>query len=202
MKSTFFLLLFASFCLLACTDKNIETIKVKDDNGILTEQFTRNKKDFAKQGLYQNFYPNGTIKEESHYQNNQLDGVRKFFYANGTIESEESFRNGVQSGVYKKFYPNGTLSLEMFYVNGVLTGVSKGFYENGVLKEQVNFKENEENGPFVEYYDNCNLKAKGSYLDGPNEHDSLYIYDVSGQLERVMFCQSGICHTAYGKKPE
>jgi antitoxin component YwqK of YwqJK toxin-antitoxin module len=195
-------LLFALLVFFSCGDPNIESVVNKDDNGKVLEKFTRNKQNFERNGAYQKFYPNGTIKEEATYQANQLNGLHKFFYENGTIEIEENYRNGVLSGQYKKFYKNGTLALEMYYDNGVLTGITKGFYENGVQKEQVTFKENEENGPFVEYHENGNLKAKGSYLDGPNEQDSLYIYDQSGQLERVMFCENGICKTAYGKKPE
>jgi antitoxin component YwqK of YwqJK toxin-antitoxin module len=199
MQNNVFLLVAMLFAI-ACGDPNIETITVKDEGGILSEKYTQSKKNADKQGLYQKFFRNGKVKEEANYVANEREGLHKFFYENGTLEIEENYKAGSLHGMYKKYYLSGKINLEMNYANGVLTGLSKAWYENGQLKEEVLFAENEENGSFVEFYENGNLKAKGAYLDGPNEQDSLYIYDLSGQLERVMFCQKGVCNTAYGKK--
>ncbi|MBK8491633.1 MAG: hypothetical protein IPL49_12310 [Saprospirales bacterium] len=76
-----------------------------------------------------------------------------------------------------------------------MAGSWKRYYENGQLLEDVQFENNEENGPFVEYYDNGNLKAKGAYLNGDHEHGLLELYDTTGQLERKMNCEMGLCRT-------
>ena len=88
----------------------------------------------------------------------------------------------------------------MPYTEGVLVGEGRAFYENGQLKEVVHFKDNDENGPFIEYYENGKLKAEGQYLQGANEQDTLKLYDTLGILDRMMYCQSGLCRTIWQRQ--
>jgi len=187
------LLIFQSAC-----QSNVETIENRDEYGRL-ERFQRRKKDFAKEGLYQRFHPDGYLIEEAQYSNDSLDGARKFFFPNGAVESVQHYRRGVIHGKYQKFYESGQLEIEQDYTNGVLEGLSKAWYKNGVHKEQVTLRGNEENGPFIEWYENGNLKAEGSYLDGDNEDGVLKLYDTLGQLERTLECQRGVCHTTWAR---
>ena len=68
-----FLLIFLSQT--ACSS-DVETVENRDDQGRM-ERFSRRKKDFAKQGLYQKFYPDGKLSEEAHFVNDSLEGVRE-----------------------------------------------------------------------------------------------------------------------------
>ncbi|MBK7093540.1 MAG: hypothetical protein IPH57_00170 [Saprospiraceae bacterium] len=43
-------------------------------------------------------------------------------------------------------------------------------------------KNNEENGSFEDFYENGKIHWKGTYLNGDNEHDTLYEYDDTGIL--------------------
>jgi antitoxin component YwqK of YwqJK toxin-antitoxin module len=174
-----------------------ETIKVHDDNGVLTEEYRRNKKDFAKNGPYLAFYPDGAKLEEARYVRDTLDGIRKRFFPNGQVQVEEPYRMGSFEGIFKSYYESGRLELEGAYVNNAMSGIWKRYYENGQLLEEVRFENNEENGPFIEYHENGKLKAKGAYLDGDNEHGLLELFDENGELERKMECQKGVCKTVW-----
>ncbi len=178
---------------------NMETVENRDANGRL-ERFQRRKKDFAKEGLYQRFHEDGHLIEEAHYVNDSLDGERKFFYPNGAVESIEHYRRGIIHGPYQKFYESGQLEIEQAYVDGVLQGLSTAWYKNGVVKEKVTLRDNEENGPFTEWFENGRLKAEGNYVDGDNEDGTLKLYDTLGQLERILECQRGVCHTTWVKE--
>ncbi len=187
-------LFFASvFC--ACTG-NVETVEVRNEYGEI-ERFERRKRDFARHGLYQRFDAQGRLREEAHYLNDTLHGVRTLYYPNGQPEQVENYDHGLHHGPVVLYYEDGKKHLEQTFVRGVLQGISTRWYPNGVLREKVTLRNNEENGPFTEWYENGNLKAQGSYLEGDNEHDTLRLYDPNGQLERIMWCQKGRCRTIW-----
>lgn len=194
--------LFTLILMQTACENAIETVESRDAEGRL-EKYQRRKKDFAKEGLYQRFGPNGALLEEARFANDSLNGERKFFYPGGAPESIEHYRHGVIDGKYQKFYENGKLQIEQTFVNGAMQGLSIKYYANGAVEEKVTIRDNLENGPFTEYYDNGNLKAEGFYApqeDGePAEQGELKEYDQNGQLVRIAECAGGVCRTKWKK---
>ena len=185
-----------------CGDNNLETVESRDSEGRL-ERWQRNKTDFAKEGLYQRFYPDGTMAEEAHYIRDTFHGERKFFYKNGAVEITEHYSNGVYHGKYLKYNEKGNLIVEQEYVNGAMQGFSLVYYPNGVLKEKYTIRDNEDDGPFQEYYENGKLKTEGVYVpaeDGSLEQGELKEYDETGQLIRIAHCTDGKCLTTWELK--
>lgn len=193
------ILLTVTVLTLAACQSDVETVEVKNEFN-QTERYERRKKDFAKHGLYQRYHEDGHLLEEARFVNDTLDGERRFFYPNGQVERTENFLRGVHHGPVVLHYENGQKQLEQAFNHGVLEGLSTKWYPSGTLMEKVTLRDNEENGPFTEWYENGNLKAEGTYLNGDNEHDTLKLYDTSGQLERIMMCQRGACSTIWKKK--
>lgn len=192
------LALFQTFC----KDSQLETVEKRDGEGLL-ERYQRRKTDFAKEGLYQIFSPDGALLEEAHYFNDTLDGERKYFYPNGSVESIEHFQKGEYHGKYQKFHENGQLKIEQEFVNGAMQGFSLRYYPSGVLEEKVTIRDNDENGPFWEYWENGKIKAEGYYIpsdDGPLEQGELREYDENGQLIRIADCNNGVCLTRSKKE--
>ncbi len=200
-KTTHFSILgFALFLVfqVSCKENPIETVEVRDDEGRL-ERFERNKKDFAKEGLYQKFSAEEKLLEEAHYHLNVLEGEKKYFYPNGKVESIEVYKNGQLDGKFRKLFENGSIQLEQDFVNGAMQGFSIRYYPNGVVEERVTMVDNEEKGPFQEYYENGALKTEGFYA--PSETESaleqgeLKEYDENGVLVRIADCVDGRCTT-------
>jgi len=197
------LMLSGSLFLAACNYFSATEVAESHDEQGRLERYERRKKDFAKEGLYQKFHPNGKVALEAHYINDTLDGVRKFFYPNGGVESIENFVQGEFHGPYQHFYENGTLQLEQVFIDGALQGLSKTHYPNGILTDQVTLVNNEEDGPFVEYYENGAKKAEGFYTpgaDGPLEQGELKEYNELGELIRMANCKDGCCVTTWKKE--
>ncbi len=183
---------------ISCKENLIETTEVRDDEGRL-ERFERNKKDFAKEGLYQKFSAEEKLLEEAHYHLNMLEGEKKYFYPNGNVESIEVYKNDQIDGKFRKFFENGSIQLEQDFVNGVLQGLSIRYYANGTVQERVTMVENEEKGPFQEYHENGTLKTEGTYAPSASEsaleQGELKEYDENGTLIRVADCVDGRCTT-------
>jgi antitoxin component YwqK of YwqJK toxin-antitoxin module len=200
MPSVTKILFILGICMtLAACQSDIETVEVRNEYG-QKEKFERRKKDFAKHGLFERFHEQGYLLEKAHYANDTLHGARQFYYPNGKLERSESFQHGLHHGPVVLYYENGQKQLEQEFTLGVLQGLSTKWYKSGALMEKVTLRDNEENGPFTEWYENGNLKAEGKYLDGDNEHDTLKLYDTSGQLERTLVCQRGACRTVWAKE--
>ncbi len=191
------ILIFAlALSLIGCTGKT-ETVEVKNDAGVVTEVYTRNKKDFGKEGTYKAYDDQGKLMEEANYKADKLDGTRTLYYENGAVQSTENYKDGEFAGEFISYDTAGNKSLVGNYVNNEMTGEWQRFYPNGQLMEKVMFEGNEENGPFIEYYADGKLKAEGTYKGGDQENGELLLYDKNGELERKMNCDLGRCVTTW-----
>ena len=113
-------LLFIGLFLAGCSD--LETVKNKDEEGNLVEQFTRRKADYAREGLYRKFYPSGKLQEQANFHNDTLEGERRLFYENGQVQIVEQYVDGQFHGPYRTFYENGQADVEGEYVDNSMQG--------------------------------------------------------------------------------
>ncbi|MGY5354398.1 toxin-antitoxin system YwqK family antitoxin [Wenyingzhuangia sp. IMCC45467] len=86
-------------------------------------------------GLWKYYDPQGKLILIEHYENNQLNGVRKVFYSNDSIAEVSEYKNGMLNGVTSRFSKDGIKLHEMTYQEGLLHGRAKFFEVNGNLKE-------------------------------------------------------------------
>jgi len=191
-----YFLLIVTILIVSCKDSS--EIIIKNADGNVIEKYFMNQKDSLKRGLYQAFYDDGSVLEESNYLNGVLEGERKLYYPNGTLEISEAYRAGIMTGDYKTYFENGQLMLKMKFVNGSLEGQSLKYFSDGTLAEQVNFEGGEENGPFEEFHENGEIHWSGTFLDGDNEFGELKEYDLDGNFVKMMMCDSlAVCRTVW-----
>ncbi len=206
MKNINVLVLSCLVFLFSC-NRDMEFVKVTDDEGNLLEKFSINKETQQKDGVYYRYFPNKSLEEVANYKNDVLDGQRVLFFKNGDTMTIETYKNDLFEGIYKTFHKNKTIESIGMYVNNQISGIWKFYYDNGQLKEQVTFSNNNENGPFIEYYKNGNLKAKGNYKTNKinedtdqKEHGIIEMYDEHGDLEKKMECNFGRCKTIWTRE--
>lgn len=190
------MIIISGIVILASCSKNHKQVIVDQPDGYWREVFYINK-DGVKNGKYLKYFANGNLWDSCNYKMGKLHGERKIYSSDGFLEIREQYVNGIIHGPYRVYYPDGTLKLEQSYNNGVLEGISLAYYPSGVLKEKVTMSNNMENGYFEEYYENSVIRYKGQYLNGNNEHDTLYHFNNKGILISKMFCQHGICNTVW-----
>ena len=63
-------------------------------------------------------YKFGRIQQESHYKDNQLDGVYKEFSSRGDLQKEINYKDGKQHGKMRYFNEEGEVTVEYEYKNG------------------------------------------------------------------------------------
>jgi len=191
----FFVLIFVVF---SCIADNHKQVIVKDPDGYYTEKYFVID-DSIKDGIYLKFYADGKLSDSCYYKNDTIQGIKHIFSDKGYLEIQETYKNGILDGEYKVFYPNGKVKLKQTFKDNVLTGLSYAYYDNGNLKEKVLLKNGIENGAFEEFYKSGKIHWKGTYLNGENEQDTLYEYDLTGEVKRKLFCRKGVCYTVWTK---
>lgn len=199
------LLFLCSLMVLAACRSELETVETTDEDGYQI-QYTRSKTDYAKQGKYISYFPDGTVYEEAEYLNDTLHGSRKLYYENGKLSVVENYKRGKFISPFLKYFESGEVQIEGSYENNKASGIWKRYYKNGQLMEVVNLRDNEEYGPFEEYYENGKKKAEGEYAGTdedtgkPLEQGVLKLYNEQGELIKEMNCNRGTCLTTWKKE--
>lgn len=190
-KYSFFLLLF----LASCTPEEVTTTF---EDGTVKEIYTINKEGL-KDGMFKQYRKDGSLLEESEYEDDKLSGTRKMYFPDGKqVEIEELYKDDVMVGKHVVYYPNGAKLIESNFVDGKMTGILTKYFEDGNIMEVVTFEDNVEQGPFKEYYANGQVQWDGNYLNGDKEFGLLTQFDESGQLIKKMMCDSlGVCQTIW-----
>ncbi|APZ46831.1 hypothetical protein BW723_11290 [Polaribacter reichenbachii] len=86
-----------------------------------------------KQNEYRQWFANGVLKLESHYNQNVLVGSYKTWWNNDVLASEVNYLKGKKQGVELKWFKDGTLSRKRNLVDGREEGLQKAWLENGKL---------------------------------------------------------------------
>lgn len=181
-------------------DQSLKTISVKNDAGIIIEQYQINA-DSLKTGESKAFDDDGDLYDLSNYQDGKLTGKRTIYYKEGSIDTEENYINDVLVGEYKQYYKNGTVMQTGSYTDGVLDGQVISYFEDGTKRESVTFLNNTENGPFTEFHENGKKHWEGTYRNGDNEYGLLIEYDTLEKIIKKMDCDSlGMCRTIWSKE--
>ena len=122
---------------------------------------------FMKQGLYEEYYDNDTLKVRCTYFNNEINGVWEQNYETGQKEWEVAYTEGFRQGAYKQFYKSGALKAsgscfadykqgnesqfdekgnkiwEGEYLNGELHGIWQNYDEGGNVINKLKFNKGE-----------------------------------------------------------
>ena len=126
-----------------------------------------------KKGIFRNYYPNATPKEELHYSDKNKVELVRTYHDNGLVASEQSGeiirKNGQFSlvkGELKLFYPNGTIH-SSYAVTSDTSFTLKEWNESGILTKEIVF-------PHIcnRFWDNGAVKQKAEgllYRTGDND---------------------------------
>jgi len=90
--------------------------------------------DIPKNGLHQEFFPNGKVSSEVNYRNGLKNGAVKTYYEDGQLKTEITYRQNKKHGDKKIYFPNGKLRLKSSYKNDIAHGLQQAYWINGELR--------------------------------------------------------------------
>jgi antitoxin component YwqK of YwqJK toxin-antitoxin module len=93
-----------------------------------------------KEGYSSTYYKDSkTIISESHYKNDNLDGVYKEYYIDTVIKIICNYKNGKKNGKYQEFFSNSSRKIECYYLDDILSGSYTEWNKEGkVIKNILN----------------------------------------------------------------
>ncbi|TSA35372.1 MAG: hypothetical protein D4R64_09890 [Porphyromonadaceae bacterium] len=77
-----------------------------------------------KDGVWKEFYANGTLKFEGGYVQGSPNGKHKLYYENAKIKEEQYYRMGQKDKTWWVFDPDGNVVISYFYANDVLIKIN------------------------------------------------------------------------------
>jgi|WetSurMetagenome_2_1015567.scaffolds.fasta_scaffold28941_2 uncharacterized protein len=102
-------------------------------------------------------YKVGDYIEKGKYVGDLKDGKWQSFYSDGTLKYEGNYIQGNPDGEHKFYYPNGKLKETNYYIMGISEKSWKKYDENGILVLTITYKDNKEfkiNGEKVDFAEN------------------------------------------------
>ncbi len=172
-----------------------ETLREKYEDGktIRVEREVAHYSDdnFAADGAYREFHPNGKPFIEGRFKAGRQEGDWTYYFENGQINRKATFVDGKPNGSWEIYREDGTLAAkrgfkdgvrdgewssydetgkqqltEEHYVKGEADGVWKAWFPNGKLKQQVAFKLGKREGLSAEWDDKGQKVIEAEYADG------------------------------------
>lgn len=125
---------------------------------------------------------NTVSDEKSESKNRVEDGVIEQFYANGTIKNKIPVKDGKRHGRAQSFYKDGTLRQEIDYVNNLKHGEVITYYENGKKYQVTPYVEDKIEGVRKKYRENGMLFAEIPYA-GDEVCAGLKEYLLNGEVK-------------------
>ena len=104
-------------------------------------------------GISRDFYRNGKLFFERHYENGKISGIMKEYDRNGKVVCETEYSKGLKNGVQSEYTDGGKLKAVSYYYNDTLNGVSKYYYKSGILNYETPYSRGRINGISKDYFD-------------------------------------------------
>ena len=191
-------------------DKNGNVITLFEYNKdflVSRERINRTDSKGLKQGVWKEFYPDGSVKAEKNYKDDQLHGYYKEYDNRGKLVLTMLYDNGsvVKSNVEdqpdievrNKYDNNGKVIYSGPYRDTVPVGVHRQFNADGkvinsfiyndnglLLAEGIVNEAGKYNGKWKDYYPSGKVLDEGQYTD--SRRTGIWkFYDESGKLEQT-----------------
>lgn len=157
-----------------------------------------------KEGLWQTFYPDGTVKWEGTYVDGKRDGYFKTYDKNGSLLTIEKYINDVlqvdapelaKLDVKTEYYANGKVKSTGPYKDGLPFGAHRIYDETGkqvkaeiydsgrVVAEGILDESDVQQGDWKEYHSNGQISGEGKYVNGVKVGEWKYYYPNGAKFE-------------------
>lgn len=136
-----------------------------------------------KQGVWREFWPNGDLKSETSYKDNQKNGLEIIWYDSpDCVEQEAYYKDGKLDGLLVHYSKKCRKDFYEHYKNGVKHGLEIEYYSNGNMKAEGTYK----NGSLDGYYKVYNRKGQFSFESRTTDAESDINPNTKDTLTNIM----------------
>lgn len=165
--------------------------EVKETFNLEVPQYQLEFRENLLDGVFEEFYPEGTIKKVVNYQKGVLHGEFFEFSKEGEVLLSGAYFEGEKSGDWFVYRSDGSLKSEYRYLNNVLDGLSVAYYASGQVSERIPFEMGEINGVYESFYPEGSPKQRVTFVDG-QEQGEFTQYHADGKLAILANFSKGV----------
>jgi antitoxin component YwqK of YwqJK toxin-antitoxin module len=158
--------------------------EIQYPDGKLKERFTYYidaQKREVRDGLDEEFHPNGAKKGEIHWQDGKENGLVVYYYPDGRKSYEANYKDGKKNGFATVWYPNGQKQWQTVFREGLTHGVWREWYADGKKKFEANYADGKLDGLATWWYENGHIWQERSFQDGVLAKGSVKEWDRAGR---------------------
>ncbi len=157
--------------------------------GSYAQELNRTDADGKKQGIWKKLFPNGTVRYEGEFKDDEPVGLFKYYYKNGKlrainnhadngtvanhvyhpngkIKAKGIYRNTKKDSLWQYFNEAELLVLEENYALNEMHGAQRTYYANAKLGEETNFNHGVKHGVWQKFFDNGKPWLEANYVNG------------------------------------
>ena len=117
--------------------------------------------------IYIKTYPSGKPKIISYIVNKGVDKIRQEeYFGNGTLKKEGHYQFGSKQGKWRSYYFSGNLKKEENFNSNKLDGEITTWHQNGKKKEKGIFRNGKREGTFFSWKEDGSLHSKQTFSNG------------------------------------
>jgi len=147
----------------------VEEQEVKEKFNLDVPLYQMEFKENLLDGIFEEFYPEGTTKKVVNYQKGMLHGDFFEFTKEGELLLSGTYFQGEKSGDWFVYRSDGSLKSEYSYQNNLLDGTSISYYVSGQVAERIPFQKGEINGVYESFFPDGNPKQRVTFVAGQEE---------------------------------
>jgi antitoxin component YwqK of YwqJK toxin-antitoxin module len=118
-------------------------------------------------GVKKTYYPDGTLRSETHYHKGDAHGPSRTYDREGNLTRESNMHKGLRDGVMKDYWPGSTqIKRVIEYRDGKVHGKALEYYRSGVLKREMAFRNDRMHGEEKQYDGEGKLETTRYWIDG------------------------------------
>lgn len=122
-----------------------------------------------KQGFWRYYWPNGDVKYEVYYENNEKEGIELRYYdESDCIEFSNTYKRGMLDGPSVTYYTNCIVKCEEMYRDGKKQGYERCYDPAGFIQTEAQF----DKGELVGTYSHFDKKGYVTY-ESPSKETTL-----------------------------
>jgi len=140
------------------------------------------KTQFIKNGASISFYENGSLKQAVSYVKDKKEGLLQQFHPNGGPAFIAIFSNDLLNGPAKAFNKDNTLVLKIQYKQGQPHGEAFEYHSDGTIQKKLRYINGLLHGSTIENHPNGALKSKKHYCLGIEITKKADLYSEDGNL--------------------
>jgi antitoxin component YwqK of YwqJK toxin-antitoxin module len=160
-----------------------EQVETRYPSGQIQERYRtmRLAGEVVRDGLAEEFYPDGKLKGTVFWKNGKQEGDAVFYHPDGRKSYATHYRQGKKWGFATVWYANGQKQWEAMYQDGLTHGVWREWYRDGKRKFMGMYSKGRLDGRATWWYPNGRLQQERDYSQGQSLPGSVKAYDSTGR---------------------